>query len=365
MPDALPDPLLKESLDRMFTAWRKPIDRGENLLILSAPYRDRAYRIPEFVHWLGRGYGVSVISLEGDKIEDSDDWKAVVDQKELRRSERHVCVVVDAEHLLTDRRHLLQGMSQWHLQTSVSILLFSEQYPYDPVPPVLSQNRYFHKLYDDDDMRAFLSYLEMKFKTKISETVKTRIVECCGGHLWLAKEIVRHQVSGESGDPFHHDELIWRVEQIYQGFLPREQEVLRAVNLKQSTDDKEAHGFLEKTGVISDRRIVIGFLEEYIKQRTLKNVSLRIDMGRIKVGNVCIDEFLSPQEQKVIRLLLTPPGVTVPREAFGKAIWGEEGDFTDWALDQAMKRLRQKLLKFGIPETYVQTVKGKGYHARG
>lgn len=365
MPDALPNPLLKETIDRMFTTWRKPIDRGENLLVMSAPYRDRAYRIPEFIDWLGRGYNVSVVSLVGDNIEDIDDWKDVVVSKDIRSTQRQFCVIVDGEHLLTDRRHLMQGLSTWHLATRIPLLLFSEQYPYDPMPPVISQNRYFHRLYDASDMRVFLSYLEMKFKTKISEGTKTRIIACCGGHLWLAKEIVRSLASGGPGDPFHHDELSWRVEELYQGFIPREQDVLRLVALQKSTDDKEAYGFLEKTGVISDGRIEIGLLEDYVKQRALKNVSLRVDQKKIMVGNVCIDEFLSAQENKAIRLLLFPGGVTVPRETLGKAIWGDDGDFTDWALDQAMKRLRQKLLKFGIPETYIQTVKGKGYHVAG
>lgn len=362
MPDALPDPLLKETIDRMFTAWRKPIDRGENLLVLSAPYRDRAYRIPEFIDWLGGEYRVSVISLAGDKIEDIDDWKDVVDQKESNGSQRQICVIVDAEHLLTDRRHLLQGMSQWHLATAIPLILFSEQYPYDPMPPVISQNRYFHKLYDIGDMYVFLSYLEAKFKTKVSERLKIRITEGCGGHLWLAKEIVRYMAGGQKADPFDHDELTWRVEQIYQGFAPREQKVLEAVALGKSTDDKEASRFLEKIGVISDGRIMIGLMDEYVKHRTLENVSLRVDQKRLMVGTICIDEFLSRQEQKAIRLLVSSTGVTVPREALGKAIWGEDGDFSDWALDQAVKRLRQKLLKFGIPETYIQTVKGKGYH---
>lgn len=362
MLDALPDPLPNETLERLFIAWRKPIDRGENLLVLSAPYRDRAYRIPEFINWLGLGYTANLVSLVGDKIEDIDDWKDVVGQAEKRDTKKQGCIIVDAEHLLTDRRHLLQGLSQWHLATRIPLLLFSEQYPYDPMPPVLSQNRYFHRLYNAADMRTFLFYLEAKFEIKITDGIKNRIIDSCGGHLWLAKEIVRYLSTNEKGDPFNHDSLIWRVEQIYQGFLPREQEVLQALALKQSTDDKEAHGFLEKTGVISDGRITIRQLEEYVKQRTLKNISLRVDQGRIKVGSICIEEFLGPQEQKAIRQLLTPPGVIVLREALGKAIWGEEGDFTDWALDQAMKRLRQKLLKFGIPETYIQTVKGKGYH---
>lgn len=365
MLDALPDPLPNETLERLFTAWRKPIDRGENLLVLSAPYRDRAYRIPEFIDWLGLGYTANLVSLVGDKIEDINDWKDVVGQSEKRNTKKQVCIIVDAEHLLTDRRHLLQGLSQWHLATRIPLLLFSEQYPYEPMPPVLSQNRYFHRLYSAADMRIFLSYLEAKFEIKIADGTKKRIIDSCGGHLWLAKEIVRYLSTNEKGDPFDHDALTWRAEQMYQGFVLREQEVLQALALKQSTDDKEAYGFLEMTSVISGGCITIRLLEEYIKQLTLKNVSLRVVQGRIKVGSICIEDFLSPQEQKAIRLLLTPSGVTVPRELLGKAIWGEEWDFTDWALDQAMKRLRKKLLKFGIPVSYIQTVKGKGYHVAG
>lgn len=117
MPYPLPDPLPKETRERMFTAWRKPADHSENLLIISAPYMDRAYRIPEFVLWLGSGYHTHVVSLVGDKIEDSNDWEIIVGQLARNGRGKRVCVISDAEHLLTDQHHVLQSLSEWHIRT--------------------------------------------------------------------------------------------------------------------------------------------------------------------------------------------------------------------------------------------------------
>jgi DNA-binding response OmpR family regulator len=364
MQKVLPRPIPKDTTDRMFRAWKQPIDRGENLLVISPPVMDRSYRIPEYIRWLGKGYDVRVVSLVGDAIEDADDWESAVGEFP-KTKKQSVIVVNDAEFLWSGRENLLPGMAAWHLNERTPILFFTEIHPEGNLPPVCIQNRYFQMLYAPDDVAQFLNYLEVKFSVRLSVAARSRITERCGGHLWLVKEVVRFIASKESGDPFDHEGLQYRVEQIWKGFSENYQNALREAAIGRQPENREHTEYFIKTGIVRDNRIAIGLLDEYVKRMISQEVAVRMDANRLYIRNVCIDAFLSHQEHRLIKLLVSQPDVTISRETIGKAIWGDDGDFSDWALDQALRRLRQKLLKFGIPLSWIRTVKGKGYYVKG
>ena len=66
---------------------------------------------------------------------------------------------------------------------------------------------------------------------------------------------------------------------------------------------------------------------------------------------------LSKTEQKLLRLLVSNIGITLPREMLMDRIWTDGAEFVEEnALSVTMKRLREKLP--GIP---VKTVYGIGY----
>lgn len=233
------------------------------------------------------------------------------------------------------------------------------------LPQVFAQNRIFHSLYSADDVAQFIQYLEDKFNIRVPVSLKNRIVERSGGHLWFVKEIIRHSVFKKTGDPLNHEDLWWRVAEVYCGFTTRELEVLTDLVLQKSVKDEEACLYLEKTGVVRDGRITIGLLEDYIKRHLQKRTQLYLKNNSLFVGGVSIDSALSKHEKQALVCILSGQGKKVSRETLGFAIWGGEGDFTDWALDQLVRRLRRKLTSFGIPKSFIQTLKGKGYYVAG
>ncbi|MBI3955761.1 winged helix-turn-helix transcriptional regulator [Candidatus Gottesmanbacteria bacterium] len=358
-----PTPLTEKTIKQLFTRWREPLDRGENALIMAAPKMDRSYRIPEFIQFLGNGFDVLIVSFETYKIEDIDDWNRIVRIQQSSSKKKRCFLVSDAELLFQDRKHLLSGLASQYVQTKIPFLLFSETFPYRMLPQVFSQNRIFHALYGAEDVTKFISYLEDKFGTQVPASLQNRIVKRTGGHLWLVKEIVRHVAFRKSGDPFDHEDLWWKVGEVYGGFAMREQDVLTDLALQNPVKDEEAMVYLEKTGVVRDGHIAIGLIEDYIKKLLKKRTQLFVKNGSVSVGGVPIDAALSTREKQALVCILSGQGKTVSRDALGKAIWGDDGDFTDWALDQLVMRLRRKLARFGIPQNFVQTVKGKGYYA--
>ena len=71
---------------------------------------------------------------------------------------------------------------------------------------------------------------------------------------------------------------------------------------------------------------------------------------------------LSPNEQKLLRLLVENKGRLLTREALIDRLWSDGGEFVDEnALSVTINRLRSKLESKGEKVTYIQTVYGQGY----
>ncbi|WP_195269029.1 response regulator transcription factor [Eubacterium sp. 1001713B170207_170306_E7] len=71
---------------------------------------------------------------------------------------------------------------------------------------------------------------------------------------------------------------------------------------------------------------------------------------------------LSKTEQKLLRLLISNRGATVPRELLLEKVWGDSMDFVDEnALSVTIRRLRGKLEDNASKPVYIQTVYGLGY----
>ena len=72
-------------------------------------------------------------------------------------------------------------------------------------------------------------------------------------------------------------------------------------------------------------------------------------------------ESLIKSENIIFNLLLKNRGFIVEKETLGKALWGESNHdkYSDWAIDQTIKRLRTKLSKLN-PDTKIETKRGRG-----
>ena len=82
------------------------------------------------------------------------------------------------------------------------------------------------------------------------------------------------------------------------------------------------------------------------------------DFGNMKFWKEGLELEFSKTEQKLLKLLVSHPGITLERGMLSDRIWGDGADFVDEnALSVAVKRLRDKL---GQP-AYLKTVRSVGY----
>lgn len=91
---------------------------------------------------------------------------------------------------------------------------------------------------------------------------------------------------------------------------------------------------------------------------------LRIDFERLEV--LCKGEKLSvtPNEYKILKLLIANSGQIITRESMLEKLWGNDGCFiNDHTLTVVINRLRGKLER--KEQTYIQTIRGIGYAWNG
>jgi DNA-binding response OmpR family regulator len=93
---------------------------------------------------------------------------------------------------------------------------------------------------------------------------------------------------------------------------------------------------------------------------------LVLDPGRHRVTVAGNDVGLSSVELRLLAALLDADGRVLSREQLLDAVYGAaEGDVTDRAIDQYVRRLREKLGDDPAAPRYVETVRGTGYRAAG
>jgi hypothetical protein len=138
---------------------------------------------------------------------------------------------------------------------------------------------------------------------------------------------------------------------------------------------------LFKLGLISDdpkkAKILIPIVEKYIeekfsksKDRTTtrgnendKDADIYIDKGSVYVDGELISESLSQREFQVLKYFLQNTNVVISREEISKIIWGSEAieKYSDWAIDQVISRLRNKIGDSGYAPKHIKTLKGRGF----
>ncbi len=98
----------------------------------------------------------------------------------------------------------------------------------------------------------------------------------------------------------------------------------------------------------------------------LELANLALDAGRHRVTVDGDDVVLSAVELRLLAALLDADGRVLSRMQLLDAVYGEaEGEVTDRAIDQYVKRLREKLGDDPAAPRYVETVRGTGYRAAG
>lgn len=140
----------------------------------------------------------------------------------------------------------------------------------------------------------------------------------------------------------------------------RAEEIDRIVGLELGADDYIAKPFSPRELVLRVKAILKRSVTKTVvgPKEILSFDKLKIDIPRHKVLVNLKEVKLTAMEFDLLVILLNRKGRVQSREQLLNDVWGIEADVTTRTVDTHVKRLRQKLGRYG---KFIETVRGYGY----
>lgn len=403
----LPPPITNKTFEERISKWLKTITSGESACILFCPKMDRHRRIYQLLNspdiikkYLdsSKKYKFLTIDFDNFPVEDLEDlgdnissglnmsdlgrkfkkfskWRIYLKIKKISL----ILLVLNAERLFQKQNQsiFLFLASLVENEPLIKALLFFEKDITHPetlkiisARTAILQNIVYYPLYTKEDVRQFIYYLGCKWDFKIPEKITLAVIKECGGHFLLVKEAIRFLRAFPKAPLkkiFDHEEMMMRLEWICDGFSETEREVLKKISFGETSfnsNEKHSFSYLKKIGALNKKgSLTIPLLGKYLKKAEDKTSQVTLKNDEILLNNVPIKIFFSRQEYRVLKELLRNKGKLVTRDEIAKHIWPTDTDknYSDWAIDQLMRRLRKKLAKLYISQKVLKTVRSQGY----
>lgn len=374
-------PLPKATTDEMFDAWQGVMARHECASVLSLAPWDRYYRIAQFIEERGRQIQkraqLTPLTLKNLNTENEAEFIEKLNQLKKDGKTPTVFIILDGEWLLTGVPHLLPTIQNYVLMPYrlTSFLIFFEKNLLLPqfsqslsANHPLRQNIIYQNLYLGPDMVHFLKHMEQLYGFSLKERERQEIIANCGGHIWLATEALRFAHMHKTLS-FDHEAMQIKLQTIWNNFEAEEKSVIRKIVLKQSLGEKDfiPLNYFVKTGLLqksaANYQLTVPVLGKFIKETVSRDLKIKISAdGKLRVGEVNVSAFFSARELNLIKYFTEHEGQIVDRDTVGNILWGDAEDaYSDWALNQAIKRLRDRFSQLGLSQNLIKTVKSKGF----
>ncbi len=381
-------PISYKTFKERVTKWLSPINHGESVSIVNINAGEQAYRInqllldEELIRKNLKEYKTTqIIPIDFTTlpIEDPEELHLYLDPKLDKSKKTFVLMILNADKLILERMPILSYLNSIPTtKPSFSLIFFFYKniaYPHflrllSPLS-ILYQNVIYHPYYNQRDVTQYLSYIESKFNVSLKKRLKEKIIKQCGGHFWLVKEAVRYFIKTKEEEKiFDHDEMILKLKIIFDGFEDMEKKVLEKIAIHDFNFNEEdkivLDYFLKIKLVAKDKKkynLNIPLLGEYIRKQIPKKIRIRIDNNRIIINDIIADSIFSKRERKLLKFLFFNQKKPISREDVASAIWEKDYQdaYTDWALDQVVRRFRNKLSKLGVSRDILKTNKNRGF----
>ena len=262
--------------------------------------------------------------------------------------------------LLLNRLRNLLGWNFSYVLFLTNRLLLSSKYSGPLIDKVLKRNISLIQPLDDDNSKTVADNYQKRYQEKLSKAVLQKVVTQSGGNPGLIKALyLQAAADSKWKKPDILDErLFFRLRGIAKD-LP-EPFVKALLNPKGSADKNQyleslvRYGYLKKHS--PSYRNFSPLLEEYLKKHIR---SIPHTLEKSNTDKVIL--HFSKSQRKVLKHLKQNSGKIVTKDDIAQVIWGKnwEDRYSDWAIDQLMHTLREKMTTSQIPGKII-TKKGEG-----
>ncbi|OGK10142.1 hypothetical protein A2767_05680 [Candidatus Roizmanbacteria bacterium RIFCSPHIGHO2_01_FULL_35_10] len=372
----------KQTYKRLFDPWIKSTESRECLTIVNIPKRDQLYRINDLIikKFSGKNTQIILIDLKGEIVEDPKDLDILINKKIDKKFKKIALIILDADQLLDEKYSLLSYLDKlYHDRPVLSLIyFFQKNTTSDSLTKSLSsytslfQNIEVYSLFNYAEMKHFIDFITQYFKVYISNKLKNKILNYCGGSPWLIKEAIRYYYqTRDEINLFNHDNMKLKLKILYQELSLEEKVIIEKIIKKDfqfNPIEQEYLNYLIKTGLVNmvGREYIISipifnhFVKELINAKNKLNINHN---DQLVINNVLIEGLFSRREKRIIKYLLKNKEKILLREEVASVIWKNDSQesYTDWSLDQIIRRLRNKFTKLGLNRNIIQTKKNQGY----
>lgn len=249
-----------------------------------------------------------------------------------------------------------------NLHSHISILLFTElDLPENELFRMLDfntpllQRLSYQPLFSEEDGMQFYKYLEKKWQFPIPSHLPSLLVKEIGPHYLLLKEAGRLMAA----DPTTELETILSAPSLEKKgiaifeklSIPNQKTIIQLVH---GESPEKISDYLLQTRLVKNGKVQIPYWHR------IKDMLILNDTAQQQN----IDLLLTPPERDIMELLQETKEV-LTREKIALSLWQDtwEQKYSDWAIDQLIHRLREKLEKTNSPYEIV-TKKGEGFYLK-
>lgn len=405
-------PLTIKTLNNYFHDWLKNIENGELTFIEAYPGSDSHRRarnikdelfLPEnYKHFHNSNY-IVVIDLRIDSFDTVEELEYAVIAEIIGHSQakkanyknfaefaenifktdkkKIAIFVLGSEKILFEQKlYLLRWFEYMRSMGVVHSLLFYECNLFDSKSiqilskvPTLQPRFSTLKLYDTEDSKQFITYLQSKWSVKLTSKQINEIVIACGGLMKLIKVTLSHLRDNPKlslAEIFLLKEMKYNISLTFENFQPEEKEVLKSIarGIPAAYKNKESIEYLVRTGFLMHKNdtleIAIPLLNRHLNDIDIQDKSLNFDSnGQLTLNMIPIDLMFSKIERALLSYFLEHPNVIISRDQLAEIIWKEQSadKYSDWAIDSHISRLRKRLHTLGFDNTCITTKKKQGF----
>lgn len=338
-------------------------------VIISPPFNGTVYRIEQLIQDDASKFAHPLVQIDlGANIEDIAGVEAYIRSQGYSTEQKLILLITNCDYCLKSKgAHLLRTIAKRHYEGRWKVIfLFESDITSETNRDLLGSTHfyaqeYYYPLFDSLEATRFVHYLAKSWNmSKLTKSKVHKMVSMCGGQMWLLKHIMREYHTNPKLDFDKLAELPgteFRLNLISQAFTAAEIAALSGQLANASTQK-----YLERVGLLENGKCTVSLLKTHL-QRCVLSKKLTVSNGEIYCNDVNLKHSFSPQEKKVLYLLIKQKGKGVSRDAIADVLWGNdvEEKYSVWAIEQLIKRLRLKLKEIGLPESYIKTFHKIGY----
>ena len=352
---------------KLFKNWQTVLDKNELCSVIAPPISGREYRIQNFLDWQKANKFTTAqnIHLQTELINHAEDVEKLFAQT------TQPLIISPAEELLQkEHAHILTAILHEKTKCRKGILLFFEtqksflEAKNTNLSHKLLQNTDVVPLLSIENTKHFCIHIAKRWQLQLTERQIDTIYSYTGGHMWIIKETLRQLSKKEQllSKIFSSPEMNSKKKKIWNQ-LPKQhrQFLTRVVTSKNKTLFENDPIYLDLTSLNilqQDTNQVPEFISELAQKA---QVTISIHNKLIYFNDIQVSNFFSKKEQDILHAFLQSPEYRVSRETIAKCLWTTHNDYSDWALDKAISRFRSKLIKLGLPNTALVTLRQQGY----